>query len=134
MRDAIGVDMVEVNRFAHWSSLSKKTLRRIFSEQEIDYCLLVPALSTQRFAVRFAAREAFFKAAISAKMISHKSFLHVCRLISVVKGAQGEPVLEVDWYRLAGTWWANPRTNLSLSHTKQFAIAVVGVSTSCRWF
>ena len=52
----IGVDSVEIERFALWLDYSKKRLSRIFSLEEIEYCLQQKNKSAERFAVRFAAR------------------------------------------------------------------------------
>ncbi len=57
----IGVDSVEIERFSHWSTYNYKQLSRIFSAQEIEYSLSISAKSAERFAVRFAAKEAFVK-------------------------------------------------------------------------
>ena len=61
MIKGIGIDSVEVARFAHWYSYPHASLRRIFSNTEIDYCLARTAQSSAHFAARFAAREAFLK-------------------------------------------------------------------------
>ncbi len=58
----IGIDSVEIHRFADWHLKSSTSLKRIFSEAEINYCLRIQSKSAERFAARFAAREALFKA------------------------------------------------------------------------
>ncbi len=67
---AIGHDIVEINRFAHWHTYSLKKLSKVFNQSEIDYCLQHPAYTAQRFAVRFAAKEAAYKALCSAQALS----------------------------------------------------------------
>ena len=94
----IGVDAIEIERFAAWHLFSRSQLRRIFSDTEIEYCLSVPAKSAERFAVRFAAREAFFKALCQAGI--RVPFLTMCAQVRVEHSQQGAPVLLVDWSRL----------------------------------
>lgn len=59
----IGTDLVEVERMAK-SLLSPRFIQEIFGDEEREYCLSVKAESVriQRFAARFAAKEAFLKA------------------------------------------------------------------------
>lgn len=58
----IGVDLVDVRRFEsiifRWQ---ERFLKRIFTEREISYCN-TKKHPAQRFATRFAAKEAFIKA------------------------------------------------------------------------
>ena len=81
----IGVDTVEVNRFSEWHTYSKKKLLRIFSDEEIEYCLSNPNKSAERFAARFAAREAFFKALSYAYPSKNVPFLTLCKAIIIKK-------------------------------------------------
>lgn len=120
----IGVDSVEIKRFALWHKKSHKNLQRIFSEQELEYCLSNPALSTQRFAVRFAAREAFYKA-ISAQWPEHTvPFLTLCRATTIIK--KRTPQIIIDWSMLQSYGIAldtHIKIYLSLTHTDQSATA-----------
>lgn len=58
----IGIDMVEISRFEkaleRWGD---RFLKRIFTEAEIEYCHHT-VRAASRFALRFAAKEAFSKA------------------------------------------------------------------------
>jgi phosphopantetheine--protein transferase-like protein len=103
MIKGIGVDIVEIARFAQWHTFSHAQLRRIFSEQEIDYCLSVPAKSAERFAVRFAAREALFKALCQAGLGVPIPFLTLCAAVQVSHAPSGAPELIVDWPALPST-------------------------------
>ncbi|MCL2843891.1 MAG: holo-ACP synthase [Chitinivibrionia bacterium] len=59
----VGVDICDVNRIAkiaekpHWKNFQKK----VFSDGEIEYCLKMKN-SAPHFAVRWAVKEAFYKA------------------------------------------------------------------------
>ena len=52
----IGVDIVEISRMEK-SIKNERFLKKVFTEQEIEYCK-----SVQSFAGIFAAKEAYFKA------------------------------------------------------------------------
>ena len=124
----IGIDSVEIKRFSHWRKFSKKTLQRVFSSEEIDYCLITPAKSRERFAVRFAVREAFFKAYSSAFPPRRIPFLTVCRQLMLKKTAYGVPYLFIQWaqfIRNNNRITSKITTNISFSHTKTIATAVV---------
>lgn len=58
----IGVDDVEVARMAAVLERTPTFRRRSFTEAEADYADRVPSLAAERFAVRFAAKEAVLKA------------------------------------------------------------------------
>lgn len=93
----IGIDAVDIERFAHWKTMNRASLERIFSAEEIDYCLKNPLLSAPRFAARFAAREAFFKAIQSIYQTNKLPFLTTCKAISVVKTTNGTPQIITNW-------------------------------------
>lgn len=122
----IGIDLVEIKRFAHWYKRPKKELLRLFSPEEITYCLSNKAKNTERFAVRFAAREACYKALCNIIPQESLPFLKFCRTIRIE--SRKPPQLLIDW----GSIIKNPSLNaknimpfLSLSHTKTIATAMV---------
>lgn len=57
----IGIDIIEVDRVGKQVSDSKGFREQIFTEREIKYCEGKRS-KAQNYAVRFAAKEAFFKA------------------------------------------------------------------------
>lgn len=122
----IGIDTVEIERFEHWHTFSSAQLQRLFSIAEIGYCLEVELLSAARFAVRFAAREAFFKALQEAYPESKISFLSICRHISVTHTNRNLPQLNINWHQLTTKYTEiQPLTShLSLSHSRSIATAV----------
>lgn len=125
----IGIDAVTVARFAEWHLKSQRSLRKLFSATEIEYCLSLPARSAERFAVRFAVREAFFKALQT--MQAHQDltcgapFLRVARSIEVVRSVRGIPSCIVDWDYLGMPIVQQPRVHVSLTHTEGIAQAFV---------
>jgi len=124
----IGIDSVEVKRFSHWRQFSKKTLQRVFSSEEIDYCFIDFVKSRERFAVRFAIREAFFKAYASAFPHVRIPFLTVCKQLVLKKTNYGVPYLLINWGQLIknnNQMITKITTSISFSHTKTIATAVV---------
>lgn len=93
----IGIDSVDIKRFVHWPNLSHAQLLRIFSPQEIEYCLRNKYKSAERFAARFAAREAFFKALGHITTEKQIPFLTLCKKVEVQPTANGAPKLIADW-------------------------------------
>jgi len=90
----IGVDIVEIDRFSLWHTYSRKKLSRIFSHDEIEYCLADKKKSAERFAVRFAAREALYKAWCVAYPNAVPPFLTLCASVMIQK-INGRPVLKI---------------------------------------
>jgi holo-[acyl-carrier protein] synthase len=119
----VGLDAVEIVRFQQWHLFPPKMLARIFSEQEIEYCLSSSTKSAERFAVRFAAREAFFKAISSMKGDKKLSFLTVCKKVAVATYPNGAPLLEVEWDFFSPLRPVIPL--LTLTHTATTATALV---------
>ncbi|GMU18927.1 MAG: hypothetical protein AMXMBFR12_01190 [Candidatus Babeliales bacterium] len=123
----IGIDSIEIARFAQWYTYSQKQLLRVFSHEEIAYCLLVTAKSAERFAVRFAAREALFKA-YSAWQPDHKiPFLKFCKAVTISK-KNDIPFVTID----AQIITANYTILISLTHTTTTATAFAILENSAH--
>ena len=62
-RLSAGIDLVNVRRIAEsLAQFGDRFLRRVFTEAEIAYATAAPALTVERLAARFAAKEATMKA------------------------------------------------------------------------
>ena len=116
-----GVDICEVSRIAESiARFGDRFLQRVFTEGEIRYCKS-KRNSTERFAARFAAKEAAMKAlgTGASRGVTWTS-------IEVAHAPGGRPVL-----RLSGTTAAIAeklgvkRISLSVTHTESTAMAVV---------
>lgn len=117
----VGIDLVEVARMEkilqRWQ---ERFLQKVFTGEEIAYCCrkAAPAL---HFAARFAAKEAALKAlGIGLGMgLALKD-------IGTVRGVKGGPSLS---FTEPGRWMLAEagicRTHLSLTHTKNYAMAMV---------
>lgn len=123
----IGIDLVEVARFKNWHRYSDRQLRKIFSAEEVSYCRSIIQKSAERFAVRFAAKEALFKA-LAPLTNTPVPLLTLCAGCNVVVDAQGVR-LKINWDALERYYLpALPHTytiQCSLSHTDTTACAVV---------
>jgi len=115
---SIGIDLVDIDRCRHWAFKSKKQLSRLFSEQEIEYCLSIPTKSSERFAARFAAKEALYKALspLSLKI----PFLTLCKQSEIVYNPT--PQFQVAQAIFASYPY---KIHVSISHSQKTAAAVV---------
>lgn len=123
----IGVDALEIDRFVLWHLKSVKQLQKIYSEQEISYCLAQPSMSAARFCVRFAAREALFKALTQAGVIQIP-FLSLCKAMSVGKDRSNVPYIILHSERFSTQdrkILEQCSILLTLTHSKKIALASV---------
>lgn len=125
----LGIDSIEIERFTYWHTYSNQQLLRIFSKEEVEYCLKNGVSSAERFAARFATREAFFKAIQTAYPSTHIPFLSVCRAISLSHAGNNSPTLKVDWptiRKITGNLISIPLTSLiSVTHTRTTATVCI---------
>jgi holo-[acyl-carrier protein] synthase len=124
----IGIDSIEIERFADWHNYPTKSLLKIFSVYELSYCLQNPNKSAERFAARFAAKEAFLKALYPIiKPNKSLTLPALCKQISVTNSPTGVPYFEIKWQNLTEylTENMNPLSHLSLTHNKTVATAFV---------
>lgn len=106
-----GIDIIEVKRIKKIIRSNKRFLKKVYTPTEITYCNSKKN-KWQHFAVRFAAKEAVWKA-IGKKDIWHRD-------ITVRNAADGKPevVLSKKYKNL------QKKVSLSLSHTEDYAVAV----------
>lgn len=123
-----GIDLVEIVRFADWHKKDHKQLLRTFSQEEIDYCLSDVDKSAQRFAVRFAAREALYKALCAAWATMEIPFLTLCKSVAITKKHRA-PQLIIDWKQIDDVPEEIKKIiiHCSLTHEKLHAVAMVTI-------
>lgn len=116
-----GVDIVEVPRIAETiARFGERFLRRVFTEGEIRYCD-AKANRAERYAARFAAKEAALKALGTG--LRHGV---AWRQIEVRRQPGGRPMLALQGKAAdIAAQLGMQRASLSLSHTAQHAIAQV---------
>lgn len=108
----LGTDIVEVARIKRFAA-KPGALERIFSEREIAYCL-ARKNKFEHLAVRFAAKEAVFKA-LPFDGVAFKN-------IEVVNDPNGAPRVEIADGRCREL-----QLLISLSHTARYAVATAVV-------
>lgn len=104
----VGLDIVEISRVRALARRNPRFLKRVFTDEEIAYCS-GKKLKWQHFAVRFAAKEAVWKA-IGRGAVALKD-------ISVRRDASGKPSVLLKGKPLKGF-------SLSLTHSAEYAAAV----------
>ncbi len=110
-----GVDIIEVERIKKIAEKNPRFLKRVFTSQELQYCM-GKKNKYQNLAARFAAKEAFFKAL--GKRISWTE-------VGVINLPSGKPCLEFTSQKK----FSFQRAEVSLSHLKDYAIAVVVIES-----
>jgi len=117
----LGIDIAQISAIdASLANFGEHFLRRIFSDGEVAYATEVPALTAQRLAARFAAKEATMKAfGLSEAGIGWRD-------IEVTRSADGACALALH-ARAAEIVARSGCTQLSvsLSHDGDYATAVV---------
>jgi len=139
----IGIDVVEAERFNPWLTYTHERLNKVFTDQELVDCRNAEGtLIAEKLAVRYAAKEAFYKAlsgalikANSTQIVATRllykefSFLQLASHCHVQYGTWGVPILVVEWdavEELSGSHVPLVmKAHLSLSHERTMAVAMV---------
>ena len=118
---SIGIDIIEVYRIRESLDRTARFAERVFTEGERQYCEGRGKGSDQSYAARFAAKEAFMKALRSG----WRGEL-AWQEVEVVVDELGAPSLVVkgEAQKQMQALGAD-RINLSISHTREHAIAQV---------
>ena len=110
----LGTDIIEIERIKR--AVGKKHFRdNVFTETEQKYCESRGKNSAASYAARFAAKEAFFKAlgtGIFTKLAD----------VEVINDKNGAP--KINLHGKAEILAADKKISVSLSHSRDFAIAV----------
>ena len=120
----LGTDLIETRRVQESiDRFGERFLERIFTAGEIAYCLRKKRNAAESFAARFAAKEAGAKALGTwiSRGVSWKEF-------EVQRAVSGQPSLSLSGRaaELAEAMGVK-RVQLSLTHTRELALAVVVV-------
>jgi holo-[acyl-carrier protein] synthase len=105
---ALGTDIVEIARIRRLAKTSPRFLKRVFTGSEIAYCRAKKD-PWQHYAVRFAAKEAVWKALGRSDLVLTD--------ISVSRDNKGKPGVLIKGRKARGLC-------LSLSHSDYYAMAV----------
>lgn len=116
MKIANGTDIIEISRIKKCIDRNgDKFLKRIFTDNEIRYCESRKFQKFQSYAVRFAAKEAVYKA-----LSDYIDFKYSWRDFEVQNNALGKPKIKLN-FQIANL----ESIEISLSHCKEYAIANV---------
>ena len=120
----VGIDMIEVERVAEKIGKNIGFRELVFSASEIAYCE-TKANKYEHYAARFAAKEAFLKAAGTGWM-NELNFFE----IEIANDENGKPSLQLKGDTLKA-FEKNKiaRVSVSLSHLKSIASAIVIIET-----
>lgn len=114
MKVTCGTDVIEIDRIKDSiETMKERFLDRVYTEKEQAYCESKNAQKYQHYAVRFAAKEAVFKA-ISVKLEDKYSVSW--QDIEIMNDEQGRPNVKVKGIQ-------NADIDISLSHCKEYATA-----------
>lgn len=127
IRIRTGIDIIEVDRIKDAiEELGDNFLKRIYTDNEINYCNKSNLMKYQHFAARFAVKEAVFKA-ISEYIEGRKDILW--KDIEVFNFDSGKPYINVENLLKNIKKDADnikiKDTDISISHIKNYAIANV---------
>ena len=114
MRTLVGTDIIEVNRIKEaMNNIQFKD--RVFTEREIAYCEKGEKTKYQHYAVRFAAKEAVYKA---ISPILKDKYEISWKNIEIYNDENGRPTV-----KFIGTNIKNINIDVSMSHIKEYATA-----------
>lgn len=120
MVKGIGVDIIDIPRIKKMIEGDLQFVEKVFTETEIRYCLS-KFRKEMHFAARFAAKEAFFKALGTGWRYGMR-----WQDISVENDELGKPEITLMDKTLAFFQETGCESiNLSISHTKEYAVAFV---------
>jgi holo-[acyl-carrier protein] synthase len=117
---SVGVDLTSISRIAEsLGHFGDRFLHRIFTAGEIAYAMSAPALTLERLAARFAAKEAALKAfGLVDRGVSWRD-------IEVTTSASGACALSLHGRARAMAAGGADSAALSLSHEGDLATAIV---------
>lgn len=113
-----GTDIINVTRVKETiEKLGVNFLKRVYTDEEISYCESRRMCRYECYAVRFAAKEAVVKA-----LSSKQNFDWEFKDIEIKNAENGRPYISL--HSNLQDMFGNEKIDLSLSHEKEFAIAM----------
>lgn len=119
MNIRIGTDIIEISRIKKSiEDTDNKFIERIYTNKEIEYCESKKSQKYQHYAVRFAGKEAVFKA-ISSTL--KNKFEIDWKDIEILNDSSGRPYVNILKSKIS----EKINIDISLSHCKEYAVANV---------
>ena len=129
MEITTGVDIIEVDRIKEAIlENGEKFLYTVYTENEIEYCEKADNKNVkyQRYAARFAAKEAIYKAI--SNYVERPSLVLLTKM-EILKEENNRPIVNIDMIRETIEFKDGVKPlksmDISLSHIKDYAIANV---------
>ena len=120
MKVLVGTDIIEIKRVKESiQKYEKEFIKRIYTEKEIEYCESKHNAKYQHYAVRFAAKEAIFKAV--SKLLEDK-FEISWQNAEIINNKDGKPEVRFIDTKIKDKIKS---IDISLSHCKEYATANV---------
>lgn len=119
MNTFCGTDIIEIKRIKQSiEKIGESFIKRIYTPNEIEYCESKNESKYQHYAVRFAAKEAIFKAV--SKALDNK-FSMEWKNVEILNDENGRPTIKFINFIVEGL----KEIDISISHSKEYAIAMV---------
>ena len=115
MTFSVGTDIIEIGRIKKIIEKNEKFKIKIFTKNEIDYCESKKNKRYESYAVRFAAKEAIYKA-LSEKI--NFDYNYTDFEIKTKENGKPEVILNFEIDGIEGI-------EVSLSHSEKYAVAYV---------
>ena len=120
MKIKCGTDIIEISRIKKSiDDLGDNFINKIFTPKEIEYCESKGMQKYQHYAVRFAAKEATYKAISESLNDKYELFWTD---YEVTKESNGKPIMNIKHEDLINKIES---IDISLSHCKEYAVANV---------
>ena len=114
-----GTDIIEISRIKKSiEETDNKFIERVFTDKEIEYCESRKSQKYQHYAVRFAGKEAVFKAISS---VLKNKFEIDWKDIEILNDSSGRPYVNILKSKISD----KINIDISLSHCKEYAVANV---------
>ena len=116
-----GVDIIEIDRIKNSIEKYNETfLKKVFTENEINYCESHKAAKYQHYAARFASKEAV------AKMLGtgFTKGIELCD-IEIINEVSGKPEVKLHGKAKEIFEEKYDKMDISISHSKEYAISMV---------
>lgn len=121
MQVLCGTDIIEISRIKEAIEKEKiNFIERVYTKKEIEYCEGKNKNKYQHYAARFAAKEAVFKAL--SQLLNDKYDL-TWQNVEILNNKDSKPIVRLINIRLDKI----KNLDLSISHCKEYAIAMVTV-------
>lgn len=121
MQVLCGTDIIEISRIKEAIEKEKiNFIERVYTKKEIEYCEGKNKNKYQHYAARFAAKEAVFKAL--SQLLNNKYDL-TWQNVEILNNNDSKPIVRLINIRLDKI----KNLDLSISHCKEYAIAMVTV-------